>query len=266
MAHVHTGFFEGAPFFCAAHGRSGMAESVLQPHRQEIARLYFEERNTQVEIIRYLQQAHGIQVNRSTLSRFLQSLPEAKQPPQPGDPGVSPEAERFLEQAEVYQKLQEASATLLVSMPQLLARMGILEDAARERHDAVGRAFHTMQENASASRDSVLAALRHQEETRRSAVQGMRNLPRPHDGDSNSHEGDASLKIPLEVLTDEIKRQGRDLEAIRRSLGMPASGRPRWESVKMWSKALLIAGLAWAIGVAVAWRFWADILAFFRRF
>ena len=241
-----------------------MAESVLQPHRQEIVRLHLE-RNTQAEIIRYLQQAHGIQVNRSTLSRFLNSLPELQQS-QPGDPGVSPEAERFLEQAEVYQKLQEASAALLESMSQLLARMGILEDAARERHDAVGGAFRTMQEHASTSRDSVLAALRHQEEALRSVVQGMRNLPKPTGDDAKPHEGDASLKIPLEVLTDEIKRQGRDLEAIRRNLGMPARRRPRWERVKMWSKALLITGLAWAIGVALAWRFWPDILAFFRRF
>ena len=151
-------------------------------------------------------------------------------------------------------------------MSQLLARMGILEDAARERHEAVGGAFRTMQENGSALRDSVLAALRHQEEALRGVVQGMRNLPKPTGDDSKPAEGDASLKIPLEVLTDEIKRQGRDLEALRRSFGMPARSRPRWESVKMWSKALLITGLAWAIGAAVAWRFWADILAFFRRF
>jgi hypothetical protein len=113
--HGAQHFFTARHFF-SAHGRSGMAESVLQPHRQEIARLYLE-RNTQAEIIRYLQQAHGINVNRSTLSRFLQSLPEIQQP-QPGDPGISPEAERFLEQAEVYQKLQEASATLIESMSQ----------------------------------------------------------------------------------------------------------------------------------------------------
>ncbi len=243
-----------------------MAESVLQPHRQEIARLYFEERNTQAEIIRYLQQAHSIRVDRSTLSRFLRSLPEAKEPPRPGDPGVSPEAERFLEQVEVYQKLQESSLALIESMSELLARMGILEDASRERHDAVGAALRTMQENASASRDGVLAALRHQEEALRGVVQGIRNLPKSTGDDSKSAEGDASLKIPLEVLTDEIKRQGRDLEALRRSFGMSARSRPRWESVKMWSKALLITGLAWAIGAAVAWRFWAEILAFFRRF
>jgi hypothetical protein len=244
-----------------------MAESVLQPHRQEIARLYFEERNTQVEIIRYLQQTHGINVNRSTLSRFLQSLPEAKEPPRPGDPGVSPEAERFLEQAEVYQKLQESSLALIESMSELLARMGILEDAARERHEAVGTAFRTMQENASASRDSMLAALRHQEEALRGIVQGRRNPSKPTGDDANpAAESDKSLKIPLEVLTDEIKRQGRDLEALRRSFGMPARSRPRWESVKMWSKALLITGMAWAIGVALAWRFWAEILALFRRF
>ncbi len=236
-----------------------MAESVLHPYRTEIARLYFEERNTQAEIIRYLQQAHGIQVNRSTLSRFLQSLPEAKQPPQPGDPGVSPEAERFLEQAEVYQKLQEASATLLESMSQLLARMGILEDAARERHEAVGGAFRTMQEHGNASRDTVFTALRSQEEALRGALQEMRSLPKPTGSDE-------PLNMPLEVLTDEIKRQGRDLEALRRNLGMPVRSRPRWESVKMWSKALLITGLAWAIGLALAWRFWPDILAFFRRF
>ena len=242
-----------------------MAESVLQPHHQEIARLYFEERNTQAEIIRYLQQSHGITINRSTLSRFLQSLPEAKEPPRPGDPGVSPEAERFFEQAEVYQKLQESSLALIESMSELLARMGTLEDAARERHEAVGGAFRTMQENGSALRDNVLAALRHQEETLRGVVQGMRSLPKSTGDDAKPAGDDASLKIPLEVLTDEIKRQGRDLEVLRRNLGMPASRRPRWESVKMWSKALLITGLAWAIGGALAWRFWPDILALFRR-
>src|SRR4030095_4783077 len=86
-----TEFFLLIAIFCTAHGRSGMAESVLQPHRQEIARLYFEERNTKAESIRYLQQAHGIRVDRSPLSRFLRSLPEAKEPPQPGDPGIPPE-------------------------------------------------------------------------------------------------------------------------------------------------------------------------------
>jgi hypothetical protein len=243
-----TEFFLQLAIFFTAHGRIGMAESVLLPHRQELARLYFEERNTQAEIIRYLEQSHGITINRSTLSRFLQSLPEAKEPPRPGDPGVSPEAERFLEQAEIYQKLQESSLALIESMSQLLARMGILEDAASERHESVGAAFRTMQENASASRDSVLAALRHQEEALRGAVQGMRNLPKPAGED-------ASLKIPLEVLTDEIKRQGRELEAIRRTLNMPDRSSPSGESVKMWSQALLITGLAWGIGVALVWLF-----------
>jgi hypothetical protein len=236
-----------------------MAESVLQPHRQEIARLYFEERNTQAEILRYLAQAHNLRVDRSTLSRFLQSLPEAKEPPQPGDPGISPEAERFAEQYRDLQKFQEANVALIESMSQLLSRMGILEDAARERHEAMGAALHTMQQNGSTLRDSVLAAFRQQEQALRGMFQEMRSLP-------NANEDGASLKIPLEVLTDEIKRQGRDLEALRRSFGMPARSRPRWESVKMWSKALLITGVAWGIGLALAWRFWAEILAFFRRF
>jgi hypothetical protein len=236
-----------------------MAESVLQPHRQEIARLYFEERNTQAEIIRYLQQAHGIQVNRSTLSRFLQSLPEAKQPPQPGDPGVSPEAERFAEQYEVFQKFQEANAVLLDSMSQLLARMGILEDAARERHDAVGAAFRTMQESGNAARDTVFTALRQQEETLRRVLQERDSSPKPAGED-------ASLNTALDVLTDEIRRQGRDLDAIRRSLGMPGRRGPRWERVWMWSKALLIAGLVWAAGGAVAWLFRVELLTWFRRF
>jgi hypothetical protein len=49
------------------------------------------------------------------------------------------------------------------------------------------------------------------------------------------------------------------------NLSIPASPSPRWEKVKMWSKALLITGLAWAIGLALAWLFRADILALFRR-
>jgi hypothetical protein len=234
-----------------------MAESVLQPHRQEIVRLHLE-RNTQAEILRYLAQAYDLRVDRSTLSRFLNALPELQQP-QPGDPGISPEAERFAEQYRDLQKFQEANVALIESMSQLLSRMGILEDAARERHEAMGTAFHTMQQNGSTLRDSVLAAFRQQEQALRGMFQEMRSLP-------NANEDGASLKIPLEVLTDEIKRQGRDLEALRRSFGMPARSRPRWESVKMWGKALLITGLVWAIGAALAWRFWAEILAFFQRF
>ena len=53
-----------------------MAESVLQPYRKDIARLYFEERNSQAEIIRYLEQAHGCKVTPSTLSRFIKALPD----------------------------------------------------------------------------------------------------------------------------------------------------------------------------------------------
>jgi hypothetical protein len=77
---------------------------------------------------------------------------------------------------------------------------------------------------------------------------------------------DASLNTALDVLTDEIRRQGRDLDAIRRSLGMPGRRGPRWDRVWMWSMALLIAGLVWAMGGAVAWLFRAELLAFFRRF
>ena len=172
--------FFAAPCFARRTKGAAWPNRCCSPYRQEIVRLYFEERNTQAEIIRYLQQAHGIQVNRSTLSRFLQSLSRsAAAVPALETRAVSPEAERFLEQSEVYQKLQEASAALLESMSQLLARMGILEDAARERHEAVGGAFRTMQEHGSASRDTVLAALRHQEEALRSVVQEMRSLPKP---------------------------------------------------------------------------------------
>jgi hypothetical protein len=88
-------------------------------------------------VLRYLEQAHGIRAARSTLSRFLQYQPEAQQPRRAGDPGLSPEQERFLEQREVFEFLKQSDEKLLDQMTRLLARMGVLEDAAAERQRAL---------------------------------------------------------------------------------------------------------------------------------
>ena len=203
-----------------------MAESVLHPHRQEIARLYFEERNTQAEIVRYLKQAHDIHVDRSTLSRFLKSLPEASEPPAPGDPGVSPEAERFLEQYGVFETLVQGNEEIMGAFSQLHARMGMLEDAAAQRHEALLSAFGRIDalETAAGQRhDTLLAAFRQ----------------------SAAGAGQSSdQSVAISVLHDILKQQAQDIAAIRQRLNAPAE---RSTSSVSWLRALLVAGAFWAI-------------------
>jgi hypothetical protein len=204
-----------------------MAESVLHPYRQEIAQLYFEERNTQAEILRYLKQAHGVHVDRSTLSRFLRSLPEASKPPLPGDPGVSPEAERFFEQYGVFETLVQGNEEIMAAFAQLHARMGVLEDAAAQRHEALLSAFGRIDALETAARqrhDILLAALKQ----------------------SAAGEGQSSdQSIAMSVLHDILKQQAQDITAIRQRLStLPAEATPASVS---WTRALLVTGAFWAI-------------------
>jgi hypothetical protein len=203
-----------------------MAESVLHPHRQKIAQLYFEERNTQAEILRFLKQAHNIEVDRSTLSRFLKSLPEASTPPAPGDPGVSPEAERFIEQYSVFQTLVQGNEEIMGAFSQLHSRMSILEDADAQRHEALLSAFGRIDALETAARqrhDTLLAAFR------QSAAGGGQN---------------PDQSVAVSVLHDILKQQAQDIAAIRQRLSAPA--RASTVSVS-WLRALLITGAFWAI-------------------
>jgi hypothetical protein len=203
-----------------------MAESVLHPHRQEIARLYFEERNTQAEVVRYLKQAYKIHVDQSTLSRFLKSLPEASTPPAPGDPGVSPEAERFIEQYGVFQTLVEGNEEIMGAFSQLHSRMGVLEEAAAQRHEALLSAFGRIDALETAARqrhDTLLATLR------QSAAGG---------GQGPDHS------VAISVLHDILKQQAQDIAAIRQRLNVPAG---RDTASVSWLRALLITGAFWAI-------------------
>jgi hypothetical protein len=202
-----------------------MAESVLHTHTQEIARLYFKERNTQAEILRYLKQAYNIQVDRSTLSRFLKSLPEASEPPAPGDPGVSPEAERFIEQYGVFETLVQGNEEIMGAFSQLHSRMGVLEDAAAQRHDALLSAFGRIDALETAARqrhDTLLATLR------QSAAGGGQG---------------PDQSIAISVLHDILKRQAQDIVAIRQRLGAPTGASTASVS---WLRALLITGAFWA--------------------
>jgi hypothetical protein len=204
-----------------------MAESVLHPYRQEIARLYFEERDTQAEILRYLKQAHHIEVDRSTLSRFLKSLPEASKPPVPGDPGVSPEAERFLEQYGVFEVLVQGNEEIIGAFSQLQSRMGILEDAAAQRHEALLSAFgriDALEIAAGQRHDTLLAAFR------QSAARGGQG---------------SDPSIAISVLHDILKQQAQDIAAIRQGLSTPpAEAHPASVS---WLRALLMTGAFWAV-------------------
>jgi hypothetical protein len=202
-----------------------MAESVLHPHRQKIAQLYFKERNTQAEILRYLKQAHNVHVDQSTLSRFLKSLPEASAPLEPGDPGVSPEAERFIEQYGVFQVLVQGNEEIMGAFSQLHSRMGVLEDAAAQRHEALLSAFGRIDalETAAGQRhDTLLAALR------QSAGAGP----------------NTDQSVAISVLHDILKQQAQDIAVIRQRLSAPAE---RNTSSVPWLRALLVAGAFWAI-------------------
>lgn len=114
-----------------------MAESVLQPYRKEIVRLYFEERNSQAEIIRYLEQAHGCRVTPSTLSRFIKALPEAKKPLERGEPNVSPDEEKVLQDGRVWVHLHSTLEEIVSQNAATQARLSVIEDDAAARHATI---------------------------------------------------------------------------------------------------------------------------------
>lgn len=114
-----------------------MAESVLQPYRKDISRLHFEERYSQRQIITYLEQAHSVRVTPSTLSRFIKALPEARRPPEPGEPNVSPDEEQVLQDGRIWVHVQSTLEEIISQNATTQARLSVLEDAAAEQHAAL---------------------------------------------------------------------------------------------------------------------------------
>jgi arginine repressor len=109
----------------------------LDRYRDEIIRLYRDQRKTQAQIRRHLEETYNIDVPKTTLSNFIQELRAAGLLGTAQEPSITPEEEQFLAQYEVFQKLEQSSAQVLDAAAQILARMVVLEEAARERHEAI---------------------------------------------------------------------------------------------------------------------------------
>lgn len=113
-----------------------MAERYLDRYRDEIVQLH-RQRYTQARIRRHLEDTYSIDVPKTTLSNFMQELRSSGLIGTAQEPRVTPEEEQFLAQYEVFQKLEQSSRQVLDAAAQILARMVVLEDAARERHEAI---------------------------------------------------------------------------------------------------------------------------------
>jgi hypothetical protein len=209
-----------------------MAERWLEKYRDEIIEMH-RQRLTQARIRRVLEDKYSIDVPKTTISNYLKELRASGLLSSPDEPPVTPEEEHFLEQADVYLKLQQSSVHVVEAIAQLLARMGILEDAARERHEAMQE---TLQKLEDAMRQGMQTSGRAVEDTRR-AIQEIARATPPSAIDEDS------LTLPLEVFAGELKKQTQALESLRQQLGtrhttaMPAS----------WLRALLITGAFWAV-------------------
>jgi len=114
-----------------------LADTWLNEYREEILELYRDNRLPQAKVIEILQKRHSITIPPTTLSRYLRTLPEARRPPAQGQPRVTPEEEAFLTQAKVFSWLRGAIEELSTNMGSLHGRMGELEDAAVQRHEAI---------------------------------------------------------------------------------------------------------------------------------
>src|SRR5688572_753839 len=113
-----------------------MAERWLEKYRDEIIEMH-RHRVTQARIRRALEDKYSIDIPKTTLSNYIKELRASGLISTPDEPPVTPEEEHFLEQADVYLKLQQSSVHVVEAIAQLLARMGILEDAAQKRHEAM---------------------------------------------------------------------------------------------------------------------------------
>lgn len=204
-----------------------MAERWLDKYRDEVFRLYQDQRMTQADIRRHLDEHYNIQVPKTTLSNYLRSLPAGRQLPAPGTPRVSPEEERFLEQYEVFEVLRQGQERLIDLLTQVHARMGVLEDAAAERGATLQQRLQAFEQVLQEYR-SVLGDLQHRPDTPGETGTGHQNVA-----------------LSLDVIIDELKKQRQTLE------GVPGFRRPR-----VWWRALLLTALTWGAALAAYFLWW----------
>jgi len=165
-----------------------------------------------------LEQKHDRQIPHSTFAAYCKTIPELKEPPN----SVPPEAENFLENFEVYQTLIQGIKATTDLAANLHGRMGILEDAAAERHKALVEALQQLAHGMPLDNsDRILSAIR-------AASQGIEQI---------------DYRPQLNAIQEAQTHQGRDITAIRRSVG------PVWSMVQRnapWMKAFTVMGLFWA--------------------
>jgi hypothetical protein len=113
-----------------------MAESrerYLDKYRDEIITLIRDKRYTQARARNALEQKYGLDIPHSTFGAYCKRIPELKETPQ----SVSPEAEHFVEQYQVYQTIIDGIKTTSDLGANLHGHMGVPEDATAERHKAL---------------------------------------------------------------------------------------------------------------------------------
>lgn len=209
-------------------------ESYLDQYRDEIITLYRDKRYSQVRIRKYLEDKYGLEVPKATMSLFIKALPASI-----SEPEVTPEAEHFLEQYEVYQSLVQGIKASTDIAAEVKARMGTLEDAAAERHQAVLEAILKLV-------NSLEGALDKRHDVVVNALHEIYDaLPKRDDITSAikaTMQGLDNQDPRLNAIQEALKQQSRDITAIRRNVS------PVWNTIRKhapWMKATLFTGLAW---------------------
>jgi hypothetical protein len=133
-----------------------MAERYLERYRDEIIRLH-RQRYTQARIRRHLEETYTIDVPKTTLSNYMQELRSEGAIGTAQEPRVTPEEEQFLSQYEVFQKLEQSSEKVLDAIAQIMARLAVLEESARDREEAMLAALRSGQQARPGMREPVRA-------------------------------------------------------------------------------------------------------------
>jgi hypothetical protein len=226
-----------------------MAESrerYLDQYRDEIITLIRDRHYSKTRARQFLERKHDIEIPNSTFAAYCNRIPDLKEPPN----SVPPEAEEFLQQYETYQTLIEGIKATTDLAAQIHGRMGVLEDAAAERHTQTLEAFRKL-----ASEMNTALDQRHE-----IIVKGLQKLydalPSREDIASAIKAETQGLETTdyrpmLTAIQEGQKQQARDITAIRRSVG------PVWSMVQRnapWMKAALFTGLFWlAVILGTMW-------------
>jgi hypothetical protein len=173
------------------------------------------QRYTIPQIREFLEKQHGVNVPRSTLYAYLRSLPEAQQPVPPEEPRVSPEEEHFFAQREVYEQITRMTQDMDTALCDVKARLGVLEDANAERHQAMTDALRGIGDNAASTPGPDPALTR--------IEQGLKELESRVAG------------LTIQVVDPTLK-------------------------VRIWKRAALMTGAAWAVVCALAFLYFGPTL------